>query len=101
MRRIDFSSLEHLTKLSEVGIALSAEKDNNRLLELILRSARELTNADGGTLYSVTPEARLNFEIVFNRSLGVHMGGTSGVPIEFEQIPLQSALIEQFDHRDA
>ena len=39
--------LELIRRLSAVGIALSAEKDNDRLMELILGSAKELTNADG------------------------------------------------------
>jgi GAF domain-containing protein len=72
------ASLELIRKLSAVGIALSAEKDNDRLMELILRSAKEITNADGGTLYSRTDDDRLKFEIMLTDSLGIHMGGTSG-----------------------
>ena len=75
------TSLELIRKLSAVGIALSAEKDNARLMELILQSAREITNADGGTLYSRNDDDRLNFEIMMTESLGIHMGGTSGEPI--------------------
>ncbi|SDN48151.1 GAF domain-containing protein [Desulfonauticus submarinus] len=40
-------------KLISVGIALSSVIDLNELLELILFKARELTNADAGTIYSV------------------------------------------------
>ena len=40
-------------RLIELGIALSAERNHNRLLEKILLGAKELTNADGGTLYLV------------------------------------------------
>ncbi len=42
-----------LRHLSEIGLALSAERDIQRLLGLILSAARELTGADGGTLYIV------------------------------------------------
>ncbi len=40
-----------LTELNQIGIALSREKDINRLLEAILVAAKKITNADGGTLY--------------------------------------------------
>ena len=40
-------------RLIDLGIALSAEHNHNRLLETILLGAKELTNADGGTLYRV------------------------------------------------
>src|SRR6266496_5174039 len=39
-------------RLIELGIALSAEHNHNRLLEKILLGAKEMTNADGGTLSS-------------------------------------------------
>jgi len=41
--------------LVEIGIALSAETDPQRLLETILTRARKLTSADAGSLYLVTP----------------------------------------------
>ncbi len=77
-----------LRELNEIGIALSAEKDHTRLLELILVKAMEMTNADGGTLYTRTNDQRLRFEIVHNRSLDIHKGGTSGEEIVFYPIAL-------------
>ncbi len=77
-----------LRELNEIGIALSAEKDHNRLLELILVKAMELTNADGGTLYTRTDDQKLKFEILYNRSLNIHKGGTSGEDISFYPIIL-------------
>jgi len=77
-----------LRELNEIGIALSAEKDHARLLELILVKAMELTHADGGTLYTCTDDQRLKFEILYNRSLNVHKGGTSGEEISFYPIAL-------------
>tara|TARA_R110002072_G_scaffold32211_4_gene98606 strand:- start:2930 stop:4567 length:1638 start_codon:yes stop_codon:yes gene_type:complete len=77
-----------LRELNEIGIALSAEKDHDRLLELILVKAMEITNADGGTLYTRTDDQRLNFEILHNRSLNIHKGGTSGEDISFYPIAL-------------
>ncbi|MEE9274486.1 MAG: HD domain-containing phosphohydrolase [bacterium] len=43
----------NLENLTQIGIALSAEKNLHRLLDLILTRSRELTNADAGSLYLV------------------------------------------------
>ncbi|MEM7293952.1 MAG: HD domain-containing phosphohydrolase, partial [Pseudomonadota bacterium] len=67
---------------------LSAEKDTNRLLESILLSAKALTHADGGTIYTVTDDATLKFEMLATDSLNISMGGTTGNPIPFPAIPL-------------
>ncbi len=68
----DFSRL--LSELSQIGIALSAERDHGRLLEMILTRARDMTGADGGTLYSCTEEKTLKFEIMLSTSLGLDQG---------------------------
>jgi len=39
--------------LNKIGVALSSERDTNKLLSLILRESREITGADAGTLYLV------------------------------------------------
>lgn len=83
--------LNQLDRLNSIGVALSAEHDNNRLLEIILLGAIELTNADGGTLYSVTDDGTLKFEILRNISLNVAMGGTTGKPITFAPLPIYLA----------
>ena len=80
--------LNQLERLNSIGVALSAEPDNNRLLEVILLGAKELTNADGGTLYSVTEDARLKFEIMRTDSLSIAMGGTTGKEIPFPALPV-------------
>ena len=77
-----------LRELNEIGIALSAEKDHDRLLELILVKAMDITNSDGGTLYVCTNEKSLKFEILHNHSLTVHKGGTSGEEILLPPIAL-------------
>ncbi len=77
-----------LEKLNSVGVALSSEKDHERLLEIILARAKDMTHADGGTLYLKTEDNRLSFEIVHTDSLGIHLGGTEGQPITFYPIKL-------------
>ena len=80
--------LNQLDRLNSIGVALSAEHDNKRLLETILLGAKELTNADGGTLYTVTEEGTLKFEILRTLSLDIAMGGTTGKPITFSPLPI-------------
>ena len=80
--------LKRLEQLNHVGIALSQERDINRLLETILVAAKDITHADGGTLYRMTEERSLKFEIIRNDTLGIAMGGTTGVEIPFYPIYL-------------
>jgi len=80
--------LNQLERLNAIGVALSSEHDNSRLLETILLGAKELTNADGGTLYTVTEDSKLKFEIMRTQSLGIAMGGTTDMPIPFSPLPL-------------
>ncbi|MBF0611848.1 MAG: GAF domain-containing protein [Magnetococcales bacterium] len=83
--------LVRIEKLNRIGIALSAEPDTNRLMEIILLGAKELTNADAGTMYSVTEDNHLRFEIIRTDSLHIAMGGTTGIPITFPRLPLYQA----------
>ncbi len=80
--------LKRLEQLNHIGIALSQEKDITKLLEAILVAAKEVTHADGGTLYRMTEERTLKFEIIRNDTLGIAMGGTTGVEIPFYPIHL-------------
>lgn len=80
--------LKRLERLNAIGIALSAERDAARLLEMILLGAKEITGADGGTLYTVTDDHKLRFEIMRTDSLGIALGGTTGKEIPFAPLPL-------------
>ena len=81
--------LHRLEQLNTIGIALSSERDINRLLEIILDAAKRITHADAGTLYLVEPEQQvLKFEIVRNDTLGIALGGTTGEAIPFYPIRL-------------
>ena len=56
---------EHLL---HIGVALSAERDINKLQQTIVRSARELTNADSGSLFllmddEASRERKLRFAV--------------------------------------
>ncbi|MDB6115370.1 MAG: hypothetical protein JWQ83_625 [Lacunisphaera sp.] len=83
--------IRRLAELNQIGIALSQEKNLDRLLETILVAAKKITNADGGTLYRRPAENKntLRFEIIRTDSLGVAMGGTTGVKIPYPPIQLR------------
>ena len=75
-------------RLIDLGIALSAERNHARLMELILLEAKAFTNADGGTLYLKSGEEELSFQIVRNDTLNIAMGGTTGKEINFPPVKL-------------
>jgi HD-GYP domain-containing protein (c-di-GMP phosphodiesterase class II) len=79
---------ERVEKLNAIGIALSAQRDTRSLLEMILTGAKSILNADGGTIYTATDDRHLQFEIMLTDSLQIKMGGTTGIPIPFDPIPL-------------
>ena len=73
--RIDVAQLiAKIERLNAIGIALSHEPEQDRLLETILLGAKELTDADGGTLYTRQGE-ELRFSLVRNDTLGLAFGG--------------------------
>ena len=80
---------KRLEQLNEIGASLSRERDITRLLEHILLAAKAITNADGGTLYRMKDDRQnLRFEMLRTDSLHIAMGGTSGSPISFPDLPL-------------
>jgi HD-GYP domain-containing protein (c-di-GMP phosphodiesterase class II) len=75
-------------RLIDIGISLSSETDTNVLMETILLEAKNIGNADGGTLYIRTDDDKLKFEIIRNDSLGIAQGGTTG-----EEIPIPPVVM--------
>jgi len=76
-----------LEKLVERGIGLSSEIREDRLLEMIIVSAKEIANADGGTLY-LRKEDNLEFEVLRTSSLDITLGGATGKPIDLPPVAL-------------
>ncbi|MEE9234088.1 MAG: HD domain-containing phosphohydrolase [Candidatus Acidoferrales bacterium] len=68
-------SHREIDELNRIGVALSAEKDVQTLLNLILRASREITASDAGALYLVEEvsetEKRLRFKLTQNDSIEV------------------------------
>lgn len=83
------SQLQRMSELNDIGIALSSERNIDRLMENILISAKHITHADAGTLYLLEPEQQvLRFEVLRNDSLGLEMGGCTGKPVSHPFYPI-------------
>ncbi|HEB84467.1 MAG TPA: GAF domain-containing protein [Bacteroidetes bacterium] len=89
LRSFTEEQADHIKDLAAIGRAMSAERDPERILEMILTQARRFTAADGGTLYLRTDdEKELAFHVLHNDTLKSYMGGTSGNPVTLPNVPL-------------
>ncbi|WP_288379861.1 HD family phosphohydrolase [uncultured Massilia sp.] len=80
---------QRLHQLTEVSVALGDTHDTAGLLDRILRVAKHMTDADGGTLYRPSEDRRsLCYHISINDTLGIYQGGVSGRPIDIAPVPL-------------
>lgn len=87
IHRFTADQLARNQELVKIGMALSAEKNLDNLLTMIVREARRYTNADGGTLYIKNDQNQLEFKIIQNDSLGVSEGegeGLNWAPVSLE-----------------
>jgi len=93
---------QELHELNSIGVALSAQRDINKLLELILAKARDITAADAGSLYLVerghendaAAEDQLSFELTQNASV-VYPFKKSRMPLSEASIAGYAALTGQ------
>lgn len=88
MSKKDYSVFTKISLLNEVGIALSSEKNFSSLLEQIVFGAKKITNADGGTLYLLDTDKKLDMVVVQTDSLDIHLGGNTDKPINFKPVNL-------------
>jgi HD-GYP domain-containing protein (c-di-GMP phosphodiesterase class II) len=87
---------QELTTLNHIGVALSAERDVTKLLDLILAKCRAITSADAGSLYLVErgkdPESskddHLQFKLTQNDSVTI--------PFEERTMPLSESSISGY-----
>ena len=76
-------------RLQEIGLALSTEDDINVIFELIMDEAKNITNADGRTLYMISEDGKtMKFEIMATESMNFSQGGTTGVEITIPPMQL-------------
>lgn len=78
-----------LRRYVKIGIALTAEKDINKLLEMIVDEARGLSKADAGTLYLLGRDKKtLRFAILQNTSMRTRIGGMKGTAPPLKDVEL-------------
>lgn len=87
-------SIENNTMLDHqhnLLIRLASQKETARLFEAILDEAQTICQAEGGTLYLLSQKdsgLALEFAILKNKNLNLHLGGTSGNEIPYPPLPL-------------
>jgi len=80
--------LDHISRLSNIGLALSQERDADKIFDLIIEEALAYTNADAATIYSVSEDKKfLNFEVMRTKSKNFRAGGSFG-PIKLPPVTL-------------
>ena len=89
----------HLNRYAEIGLSLSGEDDIDKLLEMIVFEARDITQADAGTLYLINREGNhLDFVVLQNDTIGTRLGGKSGDMITLPPVPLYINGKANYDH---
>ena len=80
---------DRVKRLQEIGLSLSTEDDINVIFELIMVEAKNITNADGRTLYMISDDGQtMKFEIMQTDSMDFSQGGTTGVKITIPPMQL-------------
>jgi HD-GYP domain-containing protein (c-di-GMP phosphodiesterase class II) len=73
--KIYLSATDHIDKLTKIGIAISAEKNIDEFFELVLEEAIHYSNADAGSLYTVSDDKKfLDFQFVCTLSKNIRLG---------------------------
>ena len=71
----DKELIRQIKALTRIGIALSAEKDINNFFKMVLEEAMNFTNADGGTIYTLSVDKQtLDFTIICTKSKNLNLG---------------------------
>ena len=84
-----------LKNLSDIGRALSGERNLNGLLTMIVDHACNFTNADGGTLYLLS-DYKLHFKIIQNKSHGILMNDKSNIESRFPPLELNESNVSAY-----
>ncbi|MGH1462363.1 MAG: GAF and HD-GYP domain-containing protein [Neptuniibacter sp.] len=86
---------EVVKQLADLTGALTSEKDHIKLLDRIILGCMYLTNADGGTLYTLNEdnENELKFTVLHNRSLGIHRKPRDLPPVQIYNAQNQASKL--------
>ena len=82
---------EHLTNILKIGVALSAEKDLDRLLGQVLHTVMQLTRCDAGTLYLKEGDL-LHFELMRTDSMNFS-AGEEGKSIDLPPVRMERSNV--------
>lgn len=82
-------------KLTKVGASLMSERSLAKLLDMIVREACNVTNADGGTLY-VLEDNLLHFKIAQNKSLNTLLESVEGEPPKSPPLELNEHYVSAY-----
>ena len=80
-----------MEQLLEVNVALTAERDREKFLTMVLDAAMAAARCDGGTLYLLEGDA-LRFARMTTLSLGIRQGG-HGDPIALPPVPMEPRYV--------
>lgn len=83
---------QQMEEVHRVGIALSAEKDLATLQHLILRTSREATSADAGTLYLIEEDENKEKSLVFQYS----QNDSVDAPYQRQVMPMSTASVSGY-----
>ncbi len=79
-----------INRFVEIARALSAEKEMEQVLEMILKEVTSVTEADGGAVGLISDDGKcLDYVLCKNSVTGIHRGGKSG-----KQVQIQSSLFD-------
>jgi HD-GYP domain-containing protein (c-di-GMP phosphodiesterase class II) len=84
---------QELHELNKIGVALSAERDIEKLLEMILAKSREITAADAGSLYLVERGKEQQSAADDQLSVRLAQNDTVRVPFRAFKMPLNEKSI--------
>ena len=104
--RVDMEARQmskQLRDLNAIGIRLSAERDSDTLLELILTKAREITRSDAGSLYVVETQSgagpHLRFKLAQNDTIRIALR-EAALPISADSVAGYVALTGEVQRID-
>lgn len=80
---------------AEIVLDINKETDPMKIIEKILDGARQLCNADGGTIYELVGD-KLNAVALQNDTLEIRQGGYDGDKIALNPVPLEPKYVAAY-----
>lgn len=85
---------ENINKVLSVCLALTAQRDREKLLSTILETGMDIAHCDAGTLYLLEDDG-LHFCRMFTRSQNIYQGGHAD-PIRLPPVPLEEKYVSSW-----